>query len=62
MTEPQDIRWKQRFENYGKALQTMRRGVELSRARELSSGSLVMTSEYHGRKELPRIGATCHRN
>ena len=36
MTEPQDIRWKQRFENYGKALQTMRRAVELSRARELS--------------------------
>lgn len=36
MTEPQDIRWKQRFENYGKALQTMRRAVELSRVRELS--------------------------
>jgi len=32
----QDIRWKQRFQNFTKALQTMRDAVELSRSRDLS--------------------------
>ena len=32
----QDIRWKQRFNNYTQALQTLRRAVELSRQRDLS--------------------------
>jgi len=34
MTE--DIRWKQRFDNYLRAYETLRRGVELSRQRDLS--------------------------
>jgi nucleotidyltransferase substrate binding protein (TIGR01987 family) len=32
----QDIRWKQRFQNYLKAFQTLVEAVELSRSRELS--------------------------
>lgn len=36
MTEPQDIRWKQRFQNYSKALQTLRNAVELAEQRPLS--------------------------
>lgn len=35
MNDP-DIRWKQRFANYCKALQQLRRAVELSRTRQLS--------------------------
>ncbi len=31
-----DIRWKQRFQNYSRALQTLRRGVELAEQRPLS--------------------------
>jgi nucleotidyltransferase substrate binding protein (TIGR01987 family) len=31
-----DIRWKQRFNNYSKAFQTLLAAVELSRSRELS--------------------------
>ncbi len=34
--EPVDIRWKQRFNNYIKALQTVRRAVALARERELT--------------------------
>lgn len=33
---PNDIRWKQRFDNYLRALETLRRGVALARQRELS--------------------------
>lgn len=33
---PEDIRWKQRFDNYLRALQTLRRGVELAEKRDLS--------------------------
>jgi len=33
---PPDIRWKQRFQNYSKALQTLRRAVELAEQRPLS--------------------------
>jgi len=36
MTEPQDIRWKQRFQNFRKALQTLRLASELSSQRPLS--------------------------
>jgi len=32
----QDVRWKQRFQNYKKALFTIRSAVELARERELS--------------------------
>ena len=32
----EDIRWKQRFQNYKKALETMKNAVELSAERELS--------------------------
>jgi len=31
-----DIRWKQRFDNYLRAMQTLGRGVELAEKRELS--------------------------
>lgn len=34
MTE--DLRWKQRFDNYLRAFETLRRAVELSRQRDLS--------------------------
>jgi len=33
---PEDIRWKQRFDNFGRAFQSLRRAVELARQRELS--------------------------
>lgn len=33
---PDDIRWKQRFENYLRALEALRRGVTLAGQRELS--------------------------
>lgn len=33
---PPDIRWKQRFQNYSKALHTLRRAVELAEQRPLS--------------------------
>lgn len=32
----QDIRWKQRFNNYLRALETLRRGVQLAQQRDLS--------------------------
>ncbi|MFA7347813.1 MAG: nucleotidyltransferase substrate binding protein [Desulfurivibrionaceae bacterium] len=35
-SEVKDIRWKQRFDNYTNALQTLSRAVELSRQRDLS--------------------------
>jgi nucleotidyltransferase substrate binding protein (TIGR01987 family) len=33
---PEDIRWKQRFNNFLRALQTLRRAVELAAQRDLS--------------------------
>ncbi|WP_305046395.1 nucleotidyltransferase substrate binding protein [Geoalkalibacter sp.] len=33
---PQDIRWRQRFDNYLRALETLRRGVGLAQQRDLS--------------------------
>jgi nucleotidyltransferase substrate binding protein (TIGR01987 family) len=36
MIMDEDIRWKQRFENYRKALVTMKSAVELAASRELS--------------------------
>jgi nucleotidyltransferase substrate binding protein (TIGR01987 family) len=44
-----DIRWKQRFNNYCKALQTLVSAVELSRARELSdleAQGLIQSFEF----------------
>ena len=32
----EDIRWKQRFDNYLRAFETLRRGVDLARQRDLS--------------------------
>lgn len=34
---PEDIRWKQRFNNYLRALQTLTEAVELAQTRELSN-------------------------
>lgn len=34
-SEVEDIRWKQRFDNYTNALQPLSRAVELSRQRDL---------------------------
>ena len=34
---PQDIRWKQRFHNYLRALQTLTEAVELAQTRDLSN-------------------------
>ena len=36
MTEPLDIRWKQRFQNFTKALNTLRNAVSLAKQRPLS--------------------------
>ncbi len=33
---PEDIRWKQRFDNYLRAFETLRRAVDLARQRDLS--------------------------
>jgi nucleotidyltransferase substrate binding protein (TIGR01987 family) len=44
-----DIRWKQRFNNYCKALQTLTSAVELSRARDLSdleAQGLIQSFEF----------------
>jgi nucleotidyltransferase substrate binding protein (TIGR01987 family) len=49
MTEPQDIRWQQRFENFSRALQALRRGVEMSQQRELNEleqQGLIQGFEY----------------
>jgi len=36
MPKSQDVRWKQRFQNFTKALETLRRAVKLGEQRELS--------------------------
>ena len=44
-----DIRWKQRFSNYKKALAILRRGIELKKTRELSElerGGLIQSFEF----------------
>ena len=44
-----DIRWKQRFSNYKKALAALRRGIELKKTRELSElerGGLIQSFEF----------------
>lgn len=46
---PEDIRWKQRFDNYLRAFQTLRRAVELAAQRDLSEleqQGLVQGFEY----------------
>ncbi len=45
----QDIRWKQRFDNFNKALEQLASGVELMRQRELSDlekQGLIQVFEY----------------
>lgn len=45
----QDIRWKQRFDNFNKALEQLASGVELMRQRELSDlekQGLIQAFEY----------------
>ena len=46
---PEDIRWKQRFDNYLRAFQTLRRAVELANQRglsELEQQGLVQGFEF----------------
>lgn len=46
---PEDIRWKQRFDNYRRAFLTLRRGVELASQRglsELEQQGLVQGFEF----------------
>jgi len=46
---PEDIRWKQRFDNYLRAFQTLRRAVELAHQRglsELEQQGLVQGFEF----------------
>ncbi|MDE7392291.1 MAG: nucleotidyltransferase substrate binding protein [Treponemataceae bacterium] len=44
-----DVRWKQRFHNYQRALATLRRGLDTQKARELSElerGGLIQAFEF----------------
>lgn len=44
-----DVRWKQRFHNYKRALATLRRGLDTQKARELSElerGGLIQAFEF----------------
>ena len=48
-TEQNDIRWKQRFQNYKKAFSVLRRGLELQNQRplnELERGGLIQAFEF----------------
>jgi nucleotidyltransferase substrate binding protein (TIGR01987 family) len=48
-SQPEDIRWKQRFQNYQSALATLTNAVELSESRELSDlekAGLIQAFEY----------------
>ncbi|MFZ4779984.1 MAG: nucleotidyltransferase substrate binding protein, partial [Terrimicrobiaceae bacterium] len=49
MNEPQDIRWKQRFQNFTKALQALRNAVALAERRplsELEQQGLIQAFEF----------------
>ncbi len=49
MTESEDIRWKQRFSNYKKALAVLRRGLALQKERglsELERGGIIQAFEF----------------
>lgn len=44
-----DVRWKQRFHNYKRALATLRRGLDIQKERELSElerGGLIQAFEF----------------
>ena len=48
-TQGDDVRWKQRFHNYKRALATLRRGLDTQKARELSElerGGLIQAFEF----------------
>ena len=49
MNNPKDIRWKQRFSNYKKALQSLTNAVDLARERELTDlekQGMIQAFEY----------------
>ena len=49
LTEPTDVRWKQRFQNYKKTLAFLRSGVELQKERalsELECGGVIQAFEF----------------
>lgn len=48
-TDSKDVRWKQRFENYKKALAALKEGVELKKERNLSNlerSGLIQSFEF----------------
>lgn len=46
MTEPQDIRWIQRFENFSKALRQLTKFIEKGDLNELEQQGLIQSFEY----------------
>lgn len=47
--EKKDVRWKQRFQNYKKALDFLKRGIEIQKERELSElerGGIIHAFEF----------------
>ncbi len=46
MTEPQDIRWKQRFENFSKAVRQLTKFIEKGALNELEQQGLIQSFEY----------------
>jgi nucleotidyltransferase substrate binding protein (TIGR01987 family) len=49
MSNDKDIRWKQRFSNYSRALESFRRGIELAESRplnELEKQGLIQSFEF----------------
>ena len=46
MNEPQDIRWKQRFQNYCKAVKQLTKFVEKGNLNELEQQGLIQSFEY----------------
>ena len=46
MTEPQDIRWKQRFENFSKAVRQLTKFIEKADLNELEQQGLIQSFEY----------------
>ena len=46
MTEPQDIRWKQRLENFSKAVRQLTKSIEKGDLNELEQQGLIQSFEY----------------
>lgn len=46
MNEPQDIRWKQRFQNYSKAVGQLTKFVEKGGLNEMEQQGLIQSFEY----------------